>query len=346
MPTIRPMATIALLAGLALPALPALARTLLLTTDNSQQQIEIIVGPQPGRVKVIGIDGIPSNRIYNGITLIDLRTGTNLDAIEFRMYGTVFPEVRVNTNAGPSDVKFIYDIDHASRVSTLVSVVGGSTNDQVAFEVIDNHARNLSAIFNVAHLSGDNETKVAVNSPRSTNSINVALNTAATTGKDKVTTSIIHRATFLTLDVTAATGRNEDSVITTIDGLGTSTTNLDLDIDLGAAQDVSETIVISRGGRASITGHVRGREGDDLIKLLLEGDGRVNTWLAAAEGDDYIDVELKGAVTGTPRLLGADGQDFLKIVQESRQSTPCIDGGRNIDAAHGFGTIINVENLD
>ncbi len=346
MKTTRRLASVlALIAGTALSAL-AQPGTLLLTTDNEQQQIEIIVGPQAGREKVIGIDGISSNQVFTGITTIDLRTGTNLDAIEFRMYGTVFPVVRVNTGLGDSDVKFIYDIGSAGRSTTVVSHLGGSGHDKLAFEVINNGASNLAARWGAQHGAGDNEFKVAVNSDDATNSINLDLTSDSAGGKDMISTSVIHRANFLSVDVNAAMRAGNDSAIVTIDGLGAAITSLDVNLDLGVGNDVAETIVVSRGGQASIWGTVRGNGGDDLIKLLLEGNGRVNNWMIADAGDDYIDVELKGGIVGRPRLIGGTGEDFLKIVQESRQTSTFIDGGPDIDTAHGFGTIINVENLD
>lgn len=343
------LAVPALFGAASLPALAGATLSngvLLLTTDNEQQQIEIIVGPQPGRVQVVGIDGVPGSGVFTGVTLVDLRTGTNTDNIEFRMFGTVFPEVRVDTRSGLSDVKFIYDIRSANRVTTLVTVLGGPTHDKVAFEVINNDARNLVATWNVAHGQGGNETKAAVTSDDPTSSIDIDLNTINGAGIDRVTASVIHRAARLHLDVVGATGGSNDSAIITIDGLGPAITNLNVDLDLGGGNDVSEIIAVSRGGTSAIRGTIRGREGDDLLKLLLEGNGSVNTWLLGAGGDDYLDVELKGSIVGTPRLIAGYGQDFLKIVQESRQTTPLLDGGPGIDTGHGFGTFISVEDRD
>lgn len=337
---------VAAVAGIVALTGSAMGNPLVLTTDNEQQQIEIIVGPQAGRVKVIGIDGIPSGQVFNGVTLIDLRTGTNLDAIEFRMFGTVFPEVRVNTQSGPSDVKFIYDVRSANRVTTLVSVLGGSSPDKVAFEVLNNDATNLAATWTVNHFAGDNETLAAITSDDATRSIALNLSSDSAGGIDKVTTSLIHRAQFVTANVVANTRAGNDSVVTTIDGLGAAITNLTTNADLGQGGDTLETLVISRGGQASLWGTVRGGGGGDLLKVLFEGNGRMNQSLTAEGGDDYLDVELKGAITGTPRLFAGDGEDFLKIVQESRQANPVLNGGSGIDTGQGWGTIISVENRD
>ncbi|MDL1903272.1 hypothetical protein FBT69_00465 [Synechococcales cyanobacterium CNB] len=100
------------------------------TTNNEQQQIEIEVGPQPGEVRVYGIDGIPSGTLFTGVTAIDLTTGRAQDYVEFRVYATVIPGIRVDTGAGNSDVKFIYFLPFSvAPVVSDVEVVGNAAND-------------------------------------------------------------------------------------------------------------------------------------------------------------------------------------------------------------------------
>ncbi len=116
------------------------ASTLVLTTNNEQQQIEVEVGPQPGEVRVYGIDGIPSGTLFTGVTAIDLTTGRAQDYVEFRVYATVIPSIRVDTGAGNSDVKFIYFLPFSvAPVVSDVEVVGNAANDKVGFEVFNPH---------------------------------------------------------------------------------------------------------------------------------------------------------------------------------------------------------------
>lgn len=59
-------------------------------------------------------------------------------------------------------------------------------------------------------------------------------------------------------------------------------------------------------------------------------------------------MELKGAnIRGQTRHLGGTGDDFLKLtVDGPRRISPLMDGGPGIDAAIGFGQIVNVEQID
>lgn len=134
-----------------------------LVTNNAQQQIEVTIGPIPGEVRVSGIATIPSDFVFSDITTIDLLTGSAFDYVEFRFLSEVIPEVIVNTGAGESDVKFIYEIPASlSAASASATVTGGGTHDKVDFYV-NSSAPSFAASWNVTHGNGNNEVTASVN---------------------------------------------------------------------------------------------------------------------------------------------------------------------------------------
>ncbi len=318
---------------------------LTLTTDDDSQQIEIQTGPQPGFVKVIGVDGASAE--YSGVTSIDLTTGAGQDYVEFRIFGPIVPNILVNTGTNNSDVKLIYQIPYTTvPVSTMVSVIGADQNDKVAFEVL-NSVETLIADWSVAHGNGANETKVLVDTPEGTTLTSIALSTLSGAGKDKLDAAFKSGAATVDLEIDASLGNNSDSSIISVTEQEAGFTRLAVNIDLGRGLDVSEIITVLNGGTTTQTGVVKGGGGDDFLKMLQEGDGSNSIVLNSGGGDDYIDMEFKGAVTGSPKQRAAAGDDFLKLVAtQPGLMSPLMDGGPGFDVAHGFGAIINVEDFD
>lgn len=325
----------------------ATAGVLQIRTSNASQQIEVQVGPAAGEVRVFGVDGISSGAIFRDITFIDLATGSGEDYVEFRIFATQIPEILVNTRANNSDVKFIYDIPQTPAfVSTVATVRGGAGNDKVAFEVLSD-ADSFDATWDVRHGNGDNESFASVKSENPTSLLAINFLHAAGLGQDKYETQIISGAAQLDLTLLGRLGAGNDSALFGIDEKLPGVATVDFNFNLGAGFDTAEAITVLRGGTATLTGAMRGGDGDDSLKLLLEGNGTSNVVLDGGLGNDTMDSEYKGTVAGRPRLLGGDGNDYLKIVADQPGAmNPFIDGGAGFDEAIGFGTIINVEKVN
>jgi len=322
-------------------------KTLDLVTDNQQQQIEIEVGPVAGEVRVYGIDGIRSGTTYTGIAHVNLTTGSAFDFVEFRIFATVVPSIMINTNAGDSDVKIIYETPTTpDPVWSEVAIFGHSGNDKAGFEVIS-EAASFGVSWDVRHGDGDNETTAAVLTDRFADALSVDLYGLAGSGQDKLTASVITGASNLNVSVAGALGGGNDQAVLTIDEKRASSQALALDLDMGAGEDVAEVIAVLRGGIADLSGLVAGGADKDTLKLLFEGDGVSSITLDGGDGPDVLDSEYKGLALGSPQLLGGTGDDYLKIVaKEAVAMVPFIDGGRGYDIAIGFGTIVNVEEIN
>ncbi len=323
------------------------ASTLVLTTNNEQQQIEVEVGPQPGEVRVYGIDGIPSGTLFTGVTAIDLTTGRAQDYVEFRVYATVIPSIRVDTGAGNSDVKFIYFLPFSvAPVVSDVEVVGNAANDKVGFEVF-NDADDITMNWVVKHGSGDNEVTVNIDSQEPTGAIAMNLFSTSGTGQDKLEANVISGAGVLDVTFGGRMGAGNDTAKLTIDEKFPGSATVFFDLNMGGGNDDADAVVVLRGGTANLFGAIAGGNGHDVLKLLLEGDGSSRVRLVGGAGNDYLDSEYKGRVTGAPRLLAGDGNDFLKIVADQPGAMkPYLDGGPGYDEAIGFGTIVNVEKIN
>jgi hypothetical protein len=321
-------------------------QALVLTTNDAQQQIEVVIGPADGQVKVVGING-GGEQNFSNVGSLRLVTGASLDAVTFAIRTPVPPQLTVETGLGESDVKFVYDVVPSTRNAvTNVLVLGGPQNDKVLFEGVA-LSRSFASTWAARLGEGDNEVVAKMNQPNAATFTNVWLSAETGSGQDKVECDIISNALAQDLRVSGSTGAGNDSGIIKFDGQRAATTAATFGLDLGAGQDQAESLFISRGGQVTLAGEVRGGEGDDTIKMLLEGNGIANATLQGDGGNDYLDMELKGNVRGETRHLGGAGDDFLKlIVVGPRRIVPFMDGGPGIDAAIGFGTIVNVEQVD
>lgn len=321
--------------------------TLVIVTNNQQQQIEIHVGPVAGEVSVFGVDGIPSGMTFPGVTAVELTTGTAQDFVEFRMFGTELPPVTVSTGANNSDVVFIYETPFsATPVTSEVTVNGLGGEDKVSFSVIS-EADSFDASWTVNHGNGNNETTATVLSASPSTALGIDLFSTSGSGLDKLSASILSGAETVDISFGGSMGFNNDSAILILDeqSPGAATINFALDLDRGL--DVAEILAVTRGGSADLTGSILGGVGSDNIKILLEGAGSSNTTIDGGLGADFLDAEYKGQITGAPAMLGDRGNDFLKIVADQPAlMTPFLDGGPGIDSAIGFGTIVNVENIN
>lgn len=323
------------------------AGLLQITTTNAQQQIEVTIGPAPGEVQVNGVSGLGSNTDFTGVTAIQLTTGRAQDYVEFRILSTVVPSILLNTGLGNSDVKVIYQLPESpDSVDTMVTVNGNSANDIVNF-LVESRAAAFAAQWTVNGGAGTNEILASVNSPEASDTLSINLNGTTTLGLDKLELAVIHNAAQVDLALTGSLGANQDFASLIVDGLGPAQTNTAMNLDLGTGLDAASIEIISRGGDASTSGQVRGGDSTDTVVFKQEGDGSVNVTLDGGNGNDLLDMFMKGLVEGTPRLLGGAGNDELKLVVDGPQiATPFIDGGPGFDIAIGFGTIVNVEDIN
>ncbi len=321
-------------------------QSLSLTTNDSQQQIEVVIGPAQGVVKVVGING-GSEQNFSNVGALSLTTGANLDAITFTIRTATPPQIVVNTGFGDSDVKFVYAVGQGGTGAvTDVLVLGGPNNDKVLLEGVV-LAPSLSALWTARLGDGDNEVVAKVEQPNAAAFTNAWVVAETGAGIDKLVFDVISAARGQDLRVSASLGDSNDSAMFKFDGQRAASTSTFLDMNMGAGQDQAEAVLISRGGQVSMTGGIRGGSGDDNVRVLIEGAGVVDASLEGDEGDDYLDMELKGNVRGATRHLGGFGNDFLKLVVVGpRRLTPFMDGGPGIDAAIGFGQIVNVEQVD
>ena len=319
---------------------------LAITTNNGSQQIEILIGPEPGVVRIIGVDGIP-DAPFTGITAIDLRTGSGQDAIEVRVFTAEAPDLFINTGSNQSDVKVIYEVaTFAASAQSTVSITGGTSDDKVAFEVLST-ADTFVADWTVVHGNGNNETKVMYDAPEAASLASITLATTSGSGEDKLDTQVKSGAADVDLDIYALLGAGNDSAIVNISEQFPGFTRLALDINLGRGIDVGEIVTVLQGGQTAQSGRVLGGADSDFLKLLQEGTGVNNVLLNAGAGDDSTEMEFKGAVTGAPKQRASDGNDFLKLVATNPAIlNPLLDGGAGFDIAIGFGRIINVEQID
>jgi hypothetical protein len=339
------------LAGTALAqtAAPATFRVvsgqLQITSDNRQQQIELVVGPAAGAVQVVGVNDT-SSRQFQNITSIALTTGTNLDVIAFQILTPVVPPIVVRTGQGESDVKFIYDLPAAPVATTRVAVVGGPANDKVSFEALSQTA-TFNAAWDVRLGEGDNESLAKVEHNVTAAATNVNFTSTTGSGLDKLELDVISAASAQTIRLAGNTGAGNDQAIVKFDGQTAAATALATNLDLGPGQDTGELLAVSRGGRINTNARLVGAAGDDNIKLLIEGDGAATVTMTGDAGNDLLDLEFKGDLAGGATQLGGLGDDLLKlIVIGPRRFSPLMDGGPGIDEAIGFGRIINVENID
>lgn len=318
-----------------------------ITTDSRQQQIEVIIGPVAGEVRVSGVRTIPSDTVFTGITAIEVRTGAAQDYVEFRVLSDVVPTIFADTGGGLSDVKVIYELPATPvEVYTYVELVGAGGADKANFTV-ESRVASFVADWVVSHSGGDNEITASVNSPEISDRLAINLNGTTMNGQDKLELAVISAAAILDLNVAGAMGGNQDTATVLVDGLGPATTTASFGLDLGAGLDASSVEIISRGGAVAASGSVLGGGSSDALVFKLEGDGTLNTALDGGDGNDLIDYSLKGNLTGTPQLLGGPGNDELKIVLDGPLTlTPFIDGGPGFDIAIGFGTIVNVEQIN
>jgi len=327
----------------------AMAGALVIVTDNEGQEIEIDIGPETGKVRVWGVDGIPSGAVFEGVTSLSLTTGAGTDAIFIRVFALEVMPISVNTNAGNSDVKIRYELAESSQTATTdVVVTGGTGEDKAAFEV-ESLAAGFVATWTVSGLSGNNEATAVINSPEDSDLMSVDFDFTASGGLDKYVFDVISFAQSAQFGLSADTGGADDLAVVTLDNFASgSDTDAAFALRLGTGGDTSEIVVNSPGGTADLTGSSLGGSGDDLLKLVQEANGRINLRLNGQGGHDYVDVFAKGSnVRGTPRLLGAGGNDFLKLfVDGPHVATPIIDGGAGYDIAYGFGTIINCEEVN
>jgi hypothetical protein len=327
----------------------ALAQTgagteLVLTTNDAQQQIEIIA--DIGGVQVIGIDGV-ADALVPDVTRVRLTTGTALDTITITIRTPNAPEFVIDTRGGDSDVRFVYEIDQVPGAATsAVTVVAGNGNDKFAVEGTT-LAESFAANWNVRLGAGNNETTLSLSNPTPSLSNSILLQTLTLGGMDKLSVNIVSAALDHRFDVRGNLGEGNDEAVLVYDGIAASSTNVNFAFGLGGGNDVSEALFVSRGGEVNITGNYAGGNGNDNLKFDVEGDGVINATMSGGAGSDYLDMALKGTITGTPRLLGEAGNDFLKIVVDGpRLVTPLLDGGLGFDEAIGFGTFANIERIN
>jgi hypothetical protein len=316
------------------------------TAFNTDQQIEVVVGPVAGTVTLSGVIGA-TQTTFTGVTSISLKSGPAQDAIEFRMFAPTLPTVTIETGTGNSDVKVIYDPSaEATTVVTNVNHIGGNNNDKTTFEVLSG-APSLIASWSVQGSGGNNEVYGVVQSPQATDLLAIALNMRGGTGVDKVDLSVVSDAAAVDLTVNPFLGGGNDSVIIFNDALSTGNLNLLSFASLGDGIDVYELGNVQRGGSSSFFGNVDAGNGGDVLKFFSEAPGAMNLTLNGNGGSDTIDWFGKGEITGTPQLLGGAGNDVLKLIVDGPQlATPFIDGGAGFDIAIGFGTIINCEEVN
>lgn len=318
-----------------------------IVTNNSQQQIEVVIGPEPGDVRVSGVSGISSNFVYMGITSISVTTGRAQDFVEFRILSGTIPDIAINTGAGNSDVKFTYEIPaSAGLVTTNATVVGGTGNDKVAFNV-EGRSTGLIANWSVNHGNGANETTAFINSPELSDQLAVSLNSLAGTGSDKLDLGIVSAAADLDIALTGSLGTNTDAASVQVLSLVPTTGDALLNLDMGTGNDSVSAEIIAQDSTFNIGGQFTGGDGLDALVFKMESDGSTSLQMDSGSGNDVADMFYKGFVTGNPRLLGGLGNDELKIVVDGPLlADPFIDGGPGYDKAIGFGTIVNVEEIN
>lgn len=319
---------------------------LAIVSTAGQQQIEVIVGPVSGEVRVQGVPTIPSDFVFTDIVSISVTTGNAQDFVAVRIYSEISPDVIINTAGGNSDVIVEYATPVTDTVVSNVIITGGAGNDKAAF-LVSSAANSFTANWTVTHGNGQNEALASINSTNPTDAFAVNFNVTAGTGQDKAELFMIADAALVNMAFGGNLGSNNDTATYFVEGLSPATTNTTFNLNLGAGLDTFNSEVISRGGLTSTTGTASGGDGLDTLVFKLEGDGLVAPQFDGGNGADLIDFSLKGNQTGTPRLLGGNGNDELKIVLDGpRTLTPFIDGGPGFDKAIGFGTIVNVEQIN
>jgi hypothetical protein len=335
--------------ALTLAAVAAHANPLQLISSNDSQQINVDIGPAPGFVRVIGLND--QDATYTGVTSLEIITGAGTDFLEFRVRGTTPVPVTVSTRSGDSDVKFTYELPTtlSTPVAHAVTVLGEGGNDKVTFEGVI-RPRHFFSNWTVRQGSGNNEVYVTTSTSSNVRTNDQRLDTVSGSGEDTVAVNVQSVAPRNYLLVRALTGQANDSVRLNFNGLYSGVTpsvpnTVRFFVDQNAGLDVCEASIVGRGRSTNVAGTMIGGSGDDLLKLLLDGNGTVDTVMNGRANNDTIDVELKGTISGTPRLEGFSGDDYLKVVHMNGQvlSTPIVDGGDGFDRAVAFGAIINVE---
>ncbi len=318
-----------------------------LSATVGQQQIEITVGPLPGQVQVSGIGGLPNGGNYTGITDIRLVTGNAQDFVEFRINSAVVPNIWVNTGAGNSDVKFTYDIPTTTEsVNTSVQVAGLGGNDVVTFNV-ESRAASFNTNWLTNQGNGNNETIVSINSPELSDFLGINLVQSSGSGQDKLEVLSTSAAASVSTNILGNLGGNADLANLFITSLVPTTGSSLYNYTMGNGNDAFNTEIIAPGSTWAVIGSVFGGGGFDTVTYKQEADGVVDLLLDGGTGNDLTDMFFKGAVSGAPTQLGGDGNDELKMfVDGPILCQPLLDGGAGIDKASGFGTFVNVEEIN
>ncbi|HEX2839012.1 MAG TPA: hypothetical protein VHN77_12895, partial [Phycisphaerales bacterium] len=328
------------------------ASHLRLVSNNAGQQININIGPVTGTVQVFGLNG--QDATYTGVSSLEVETGSGQDFVEVRVRGVAPMPVSINTRANNSDVKFVYEMPNttSTAVAHAVTVLGEGGNDKVTFEGVI-RPRFFFSNWTVRQGGGNNEVFVTTSTTTNVRTNDQRLDTVSGSGEDVVAVNVESLAPRNYLLVRALTGQANDSVVMNFNGQFSGVTpsvpnTIRFFVDQNAGLDVCEANIVSRGRSANVAGTMIGGSGDDFLKLLLDGNGSVDTVMNGRANNDTVDVELKGTISGTPQLQGFTGDDYLKVVHTNGQvlTTPIVDGGDNFDRAVAFGTIVNVENLE
>lgn len=319
---------------------------LVLTTNAAQQQIEIEIGPVPGEVRVFGIAGVADGP-YLGVTSVSLTTGPAEDFVQVRVFGSDAAPITINTGAGNSDVKVIYEAPFSMIPSaSTVTIIGGTGNDKAAFEILT-AADSFAANWTVRHGNGDNETTMTVANLDFTSALAIALTQTSGLGNDKLTGTVITNAASVNLSIAGNLGAGNDTYAMTVDELFPANNAITHSLNLGNGFDTGEFAAVLRGGTARLLGTINGGNDQDSLKSLLEGNGVSTLTLAGGAGTDNIDAEYKGRVTGAPRLVAGAGDDFLKLVADQPGvMNPLLDGGTGFDVGIGFGRFVSVEQIN
>ncbi|MFM9959009.1 MAG: hypothetical protein ACKVZJ_13140 [Phycisphaerales bacterium] len=318
-----------------------------LTTNNAQQQIEVIVGPLPGDVTVSGIPNLPNGGVYAGITSIRLTTGSAQDFVEFRFTSDVTPDVFVDTRGGNSDIKFTYEVPTSlAEMNTNVMVAGSTGNDVVTFNV-ESRVASFVSNWAVNQGAGNNETIVSFNSPEITDTLSMSLAQTSGNGADKLEIGIVSGAATLSTNISGTLGGNTDTANLFISSLVPTTGSSLYNFSLGTGNDSFSSEIIAPDSTFNVAGQVSGSDGFDTLVYKQEANGDTNLTLDGGNGNDLTDMFFKGLVTGAPKQLGGAGNDELKMfVDGPILCFPILDGGAGIDKASGFGTFISVEQIN
>ena len=253
------------------------------TTANDEIQLQ--VGPAPGEVVVLKAPGVAEGTRFIGVNAILVASGDSFsDKVEIKAELTSDLAITIDTGRGGDEMKL--DMKAlAGTVNVRVEVLGSSGQNKLEW-LVDSAAQALGISLVVNTLAGNDDLVVKIEADEPSARLAVNLATMTGTSDDAVEAVIKSAAAVVDLNVTGDLSAGSDKVKVELDQLTPSQVTANLNVELSGSDDSGEISIKGSNARLTVNGRLSAGQGNDALKLLVEG-----------------------AAGGTPVLDGGIGQD-------------------------------------